>query len=87
MYSTELRQWISQATHLTALIIDGQAFVLNQSCYQLLHCSENEPVTMRQVEAVYLFRECYEKGPKTLARLSPRDRPSLPGAQARLLGY
>ena len=63
MYPTELRQWISQATHPTALIIDGQAFVLNQSCYQLLHCSENEPVTMRQLEAALPgFRECYEKG-------------------------
>ena len=63
MYSTELSQWISQATHPTVLIIDRKVFVANKSCYQLLGVSGSEPVTMRQLEAALPgFRRCYEKG-------------------------
>ena len=51
MYSTELRQWISQATHPTVLLHDGLAYVANKSCYQLLGLVENEAVMMRHLEA------------------------------------
>ena len=51
MYSTELRQWISGATHPTVLMVDGQAYIANKSCCQLLGLSESEPVMMRHLEA------------------------------------
>ena len=51
MYSTELRQWISQATHPTVLLNAGLAYAANKPCYQLLGLSENEPVLMRHLEA------------------------------------
>ena len=51
MYSTELRQWISEATHPTVLMVDGQAYIANKSCCQLLGLSESEPVMMRHLEA------------------------------------
>ena len=63
MYSTDLRQWVSQATHPTVLIISGQAYVANKSCGQLLGLSENEPVLMRHLEAALPgFRVGFEKG-------------------------
>ena len=63
MYSTELRQWISQATHPTVLMNAGFAYAANKSCYQLLSLSENEPVLMRHLEAALPgFKVGFETG-------------------------
>lgn len=51
MYLTDLRQWLSQATHPTILMIDGQAYVINKPCCQLLGLSQDDPVRMQHLEA------------------------------------
>ena len=76
MYSTELRQWISGATHPTVLMVDGQAYIANKSCCQLLGLSESEPVMVDILKQRYpAFWLALRQGAKTgLSWIVQRDR-------------